>query len=158
MSITFPVGTPDEGDTFIHEDETYSYYHGKWVKEVTYSGGGSGTVDSISSSTSAIVVDSNDPTNPSLDITWGSGSDDVPRGNHAHSAYAATGHGHSQYSTTAYVDDAVNGLASETFVNNAVSNVDVPPAITVQSSNPSSPAVGDCWYNKNTNTLNIRIS
>lgn len=37
MSITFPVGTPDEGDTFVHEDETYSYYHGKWVKEVSYS-------------------------------------------------------------------------------------------------------------------------
>ena len=157
MSITFPVGTPDEGDTFVHENETYSYYHGKWVKEVTYSGGG-GTVDSISSSTSAIVVDSNDPTNPSLDITWGSGSDDVPRGNHAHSAYAATGHGHSQYSTTAYVDDAVSGLASETFVNNAVSNVDADASITIVNGNPSSPAVGDCWYNKNTNTLNIRIS
>ena len=158
MSITFPAGTPDEGDTFIHEDETYSYYHGKWVKEVTHSSSGGGTVDSISSSTSAIVVDSNDPTNPSLDITWGSGSDDVPRGNHAHSAYAATGHGHSQYSTTAYVDDAVSGLASETFVNNAVSNVDADASITIVNGNPSSPAVGDCWYNKNTNTLNIRIS
>ena len=158
MSITFPVGTPDEGDTFVHENETYSYYHGKWVKEVTHSSGGGGNVDAISSNTSAIVVDSNDPTNPVLDITWGSGSDDVPRGNHAHSAYAANGHGHSQYSTTAYVDDIVSDLASETFVNNAISNADFPPPITVQNGNPSSPAVGDCWYNKSTNTLNIRIS
>ena len=143
MSITFPVETPSEGDTFVHENETYTYYHGKWVKEVTYSSGGGGNVDAITSSTSAIVVDSNDPTNPSLDITWGSGSDDVPRGNHAHSAYATTGHGHSQYATTAYVDDAT-------------SNIDL--AITVQNGYPSSPAVGQCWYNTGTNTLNIRIS
>ena len=145
MSITFPVETPSEGDTFVHENETYTYYHGKWVKEVTYSSGGGGNVDAITSNTSAITVDSNDPTNPVLDITWGSGSDDVPRGNHAHSAYATTGHGHSQYATSAYVDDQISAIPDGS-------------VISVVNANPSSPDVGECWYNTGTNTLNIRIS
>ena len=142
MSITFPVETPSEGDTFVHEAETYTYHHGKWAKQYTYSSGGGGAVDSITSNTSAITVDSNDPTNPLLDITWGSGNDEVPRGNHLHS-YAATGHSHSQYATSTYVDDQI-------------SNADV--NFDVRNGNPSSPAVGDCWFNKSTNTLNIRIA
>ena len=145
MSITFPVETPSEGDTFVHEDETYTYHHGKWAKQYTYSsGGGGGVVNAITSNTSAITVDSNDPTNPLLDITWGDGSDEVPRGNHLHS-YAATGHLHSQYATPEYVDDQISAIPDGSL-------------ISVQNGNPSSTQIGDLWFNKSTNTLNIRIS
>ena len=144
MSITFPVETPSEGDTFVHERETYTYHHGKWAKQYTYSSGGGGAVDSITSNTSAITVDSNDPTNPLLDITWGSGNDEVPRGNHLHS-YAATGHLHSQYATPEYVDDQISAIPDGSL-------------ISVENNNPSNTQVGDLWFNKSSNTLNIRIS
>ena len=276
MSITFPVGTPDEGDTFVHEDETYSYYHGKWVKEVSFSVDTSDklSLDGSTPMTGDINLDGNKLKNLtsiestsaysiiekgithitfdgnveikspganttglvvegySIDETkfWGVGGNDYIKQsliqvNHNGSSKFddiylkghAIVHGGlkiaSPHSTSApfevyawengldyyrpalinrllhinpgnnsiitsneyvnnftsaserslapkkYVDNAVSGLASETYVNNAVNNIDVvPPAITINNGNPSSPEVGDCWYNKNANTLNIRIS
>ena len=145
MSITFPIDAPSEGDTFVHEGDTYVYHHEKWSRQDTYSSsGGSGLIDAITSNTSAITVDSNDPTNPLLDITWGSGSDDVPRGDHLHS-YAATGHSHSQYATSTYVDDQISAIPDGSL-------------ISIENNNPSNIQVGDLWFNKSSNTLNIRIS
>jgi hypothetical protein len=275
MSITFPVGTPDEGDTFVHEDETYNYYHGKWVKESSFSVDTSDklSLDGSTPMTGDINLDKNSITNaqsvnfesngkinengeprivfnnnvrikapsantdgflvegytydidsdsktykkqPLIQVKHGGLSkvDDIflkgqviiheglkiasphPTGgpfeiyqwntNFSEEEYyrpnltdrllhinpasnailtsSAYTNGFSSASERSlapkkYVDDTVSGLASETYVNNAVNNIDVvPPAITINNGNPASPEVGDCWYNKNANTLNIRIS
>ena len=149
MSIQYPSGTPSEGDTFVHEDETYTYHHGKWAKQYTYSGGGG--VSAITSNTSAITVDSSDPTNPLLDVAWGSTSDTVPRGSHVHSNYL----------TKAYVDDVLDDFQSvvdDTVeeLNNTVEEAGI--NIRVINGNPASPEIGNCWYNSSTNTLNLRVS
>ena len=151
MSIQYPSGTPSEGDTFVHENETYTYYHGKWAKQYTYSGG-SGNVDSITSNTSAITVDSSDPTNPVLDVGWGTTSDTVPRGNHSHSAYAPTSHQHSNYAPYSHQHETyvTQDYVDQTFV-------ELEQRVKVLDGDPSSQSVGDMWFNKNTNTLLMRV-
>ena len=261
MSITFPVGTPDEGDTFVHENETYSYYHGKWVKEVTYSVDATDklSLDGSTPMRGDINLDSNSITNaksvnfevngkinesgvpcivfnnnvrikapgantdgflvegysydidsdtktykkqPLIQVKHGGTSkvDDIflkgqviiheglkiasphPTGGPFEIYQWNTNFSEEEYyrpnladrllhinpasnailTSAAYTDGFSNAsersLAPKKYVDDQISNVDSAPPITVQNGNPSSPAVGDCWFNKSTNTLNIRIA
>ena len=59
MSITFPVETPSEGDTFVHENDTYTYYHEKWTKQESYDASGKLSLDGSTPMTGDINLDSN---------------------------------------------------------------------------------------------------